>query len=461
MSGFHMLSWCVATGLLWLAWSPGGVGGQEQPEEAGKRLADGDVVVRRDADKNLLYVQIPAHDGSVAWSDVLQAVMRAGHLNDQAMQDKMPSGSLDLRASYSGFAIAGVNLLLGPDIRMQIVTGDRQQPDHLLVTVDEGAVQAKKRKLAKGIRDRLPGREGNATRPAGFGLHMPDKWQESEPKQLLVIVLHGFNSSPQRFEPLATALRSKIGFESGTYSYPDDQPIQDSAVQLSSDLKEIATSQPKRRIALVAHSMGGLVARAMLENPELDSGNVVRLIMVAPPNQGSLFARVGYGLDLLDHAAAEAEREEVSRFYAAIEDGMSEATEDLKPDSVFLRELNARQRNAEVEYTILLGTGGRFTRQQIEQLRERLATAKSKSAVVGLFAPRIDETLADLDEVVQGVGDGAVAVKRGKLAGVDDVHLLKFTHLGVLQNAPLENDPVFKLVLAKLVQAKLRADARN
>ena len=58
--------------------------------------------------------------------------------------------------------------------------------------------------------------------------------------------------------------------------------------------------------------MGGLVARAMLEDPEFDSGNVTKLIMVAPPNQGSLLARVGYGTDLLDHAVAEVNREEIS-----------------------------------------------------------------------------------------------------------------------------------------------------
>ena len=75
---------------------------------------------------------------------------------------------------------------------------------------------------------------------------------------------------------------------------------------------------------------------------------------------------------------------------------------DLQPDSVFLRELNARPRNPRVKYAILLGTGARLTREQVEQLRQSLATAESKSRVVALFARRVDETLADLDEVVPG-----------------------------------------------------------
>ena len=139
--------------------------------------------------------------------------------------------------------------------------------------------------------------------------------------------------------------------------------------------------------------------------------------MVATPNQGSLLARFAFGMDLLDHLVPDAERSKVSRFYAAIEDGLSEATVDLQPDSTFLRQLNARDRNPNVRYTIFLGTGGHFTRRQVDELREGLATAKSKSDVVGLLAPRIDETLADLDEVIRGLGDGVVAVKRGRARG--------------------------------------------
>ncbi len=100
-------------------------GGQDSSANAWPDSPSGDVVVRSDVEKQLLYIEIPARDGRVAWSDVLEALMRAGHLNDQAMRDKLPTGALDLRASYSRYAIAAVNLLLGADIRLQIVAGDR------------------------------------------------------------------------------------------------------------------------------------------------------------------------------------------------------------------------------------------------------------------------------------------------------------------------------------------------
>jgi pimeloyl-ACP methyl ester carboxylesterase len=432
-----LLGWCGAT----LA--------QTEPDDAASRLSAGEVVISQDASQYQRHIRIPARNGNVAWSDVLETLMQLGHLNDKTLRDKMPDGALNLQSSYSRSAILAANLVLRPDIRLQLVVGDKEQPDHLLVVVDEKAVQARKRQVAKRLRERLSGAARDKERPSAWGLQLPDKWPASDAIQPLVLVLHGFNSSPQRFAPLAQALQEQ-GFVCGTYSYPDDQPILESAAMLAHDLTEIKSRQPGRRVALVAHSMGGLVARAMLEDPEFDPGNVTKLIMVAPPNQGSLLARVGYGTDLLDHAVAEVNRKELSRFYAAIEDGLSEATVDLQPDSVFLRELNARPRNPHVKYSILLGTGARLTREQVDQLRQSLATAESKSRVVALFARRVDETLADLDEVVQGAGDGAVALKRGRLEGVEDVVILNFTHLGVLQGAGVAADPAFPEVVKRL-----------
>ena len=132
------------------------------------------------------------------------------------MRDKLPSGTLDLKASYSRYAITAVNLLLGADIRLQIVAGDRVQAGHLLVTVDEGAVLAKRRKVAERIRERVTGKDDAPDRSAVSGLRLPKDWAKSNERQLLVIVLHGFNSSPQRFEPLADAFRQQ-GLLSGTY----------------------------------------------------------------------------------------------------------------------------------------------------------------------------------------------------------------------------------------------------
>ncbi len=413
-----------------------------------KAASDG-VLVERDVDNGMLRVKIPARDGKIAWQDILRALMRVGKLEDKALQDKFPSGSLDLERAYSRYALLAINVTLAPDVRLEIVPKSQREPAYLLATVNKDSLQEKERQISRKIRDRIT---GGKLRSGEYGLRLQPGWDKADAAVPLVVVVHGFNSSPQRFEPLVSALRES-GFPCATYSYPDDQPIGDSADQLSADLKKFAADSPQRSIALITHSMGGLVARAAIEQSEMDPGNVKTLIMVAPPTQGSLLAYFAFGIDILDHIVGQERSAEVTRFYAAVEDGLSEAKNDLKPNSSFLRRLNARARNPKVRYSIILGTGGHLTLEQVNALRSSLRTAKDESQVVGIFAPQLDEILADLDEVIRGKGDGVVAVKRGRLEGVTDVMLAEFSHLGVLQTTgSFADDEVFQAVLARLRQ---------
>ncbi len=421
------------------------INGQEQSAEAD------DVKVELDEDSEILRIRISAKNGHVAWSDILRALMRTGQLDDNALKDKLPSGTLDLTLNSSRFVILGINAVLRPDINMRIVpAGASQDEAHVLVTIDQGALRDKQRSVNKRIREKLRSRKGKRREGESFGLQLPDGWQRTDDSNSLVIVVHGFNSSPLRYQILVDAFR-KAKLTSGIYSYPDDQPIADSAMQLSTDLKELASEHPKRTIALVTHSMGGLVSRAVVEAPELDPGNITKLIMVAPPNQGSLLANFSFGLDVLDHAFPNSQRGEVSRLYAAVADGMNEAAVDLKPGSQFLRRLNARPRNPNIDYSIFLGTGGRFTQERLENYRRQLKTAQRQSDVVELFTPRLDKILADLDEVVMGKGDGVVAVKRGRLEGVKDTVVLNFRHLDALQKEnQLVGHELYESVLTRL-----------
>ncbi len=412
--------------------------------------ADDDVTVERDGAQGTIQVRITARDGRIAWRDVLKALLRVEQLNDEALQHRLPSGTLDLNRFSSRFAILGINAALGPDIRMQIVSASTDIEDvHLLVTIDRGALRDKRRRAGKKIRatiaHRQTGRNGET-----YGLSLTEGWHAVGADKPLVIVVHGFNSSPRQFNPLVLALQ-KDGFPSGTYSYPDDQPIADSARQLSADLKKLASEYPELRVSLLTHSMGGLVARAAVEDPELDPGNVKKLIMVAPPNHGTLLAHFTFGLDILDHALPRSQRSEVSRFYAAVADGFNEAAADLRPGSQFLHKLNGRPRNSSIRYSIFLGSGGRLTQQQLDSLREELKAAEQASAAAALFTPKLDAILADLDEVLVGKGDGVVAIKRGRLEGVDDTVELDFTHLGGLQKEEqLAGHELYEAVLTRL-----------
>ncbi|MBM4087848.1 MAG: alpha/beta hydrolase [Planctomycetes bacterium] len=438
--------WFSTAALLGLALLAGPSHGQQPAGNAD------DVAVERDEENEIVRVKIPARNGKVAWSDILRALMQTGELNDEAVKSKLPSGTLDITGSSSRFVLLGVNSVLGPDIRMQIISGRAGDAGaYLLVTIDQGALREKRRRVSKQLRETL-GTDGDRQGRTGetFGLQLKPGWEQTDESMPLVIVVHGFNSSPMRFDSLVDAL-GREGLAGGTFSYADDQPIADSAVQLSTELKALAAGHPGRKIALVTHSMGGLVSRAAIEDPAMDPGNVTKLIMVAPPTQGSLLAHFAFGLDILDHAFPASERADVSRFYAAVADGLHEAAIDLRPGSRFLRQLNARPRNPRVTYSIFLGSGGRFTQERLNDLRKKLELVERESEVAGLFTMKLDEILADLDEVVRGKGDGVVAIKRGRLEGVEDTQVLGFTHLEALQKVDkLQEQPLFEAVLARL-----------
>ena len=54
-----------------------------------------------------------------------------------------------------------------------------------------------------------------------------------------------------------------------TYAYPNDGPTDAAREASASDLRAAALPT-ELQLILVTHSMGGLVARRMLEDPELD-----------------------------------------------------------------------------------------------------------------------------------------------------------------------------------------------
>ena len=96
------------------------------------------------------------------------------------------------------------------------------------------------------------------------------------------------------------------------------------------------------RIAIVAHSMGGLVSREMLTSPEMNyqaaekNGQVpevVALIMVGTPNHGSQLARFRVFAEWRDHLARLTKGE--GYWLGSILDGAGEAKIDLLPGSLF------------------------------------------------------------------------------------------------------------------------------
>jgi len=390
-------------------------------------------------------VTVRARDGKVRWGDVLRGLSRAKGFDDKALEGVLPDTSFKVDSFTTRLVLIGLSELLRPDIELRVAArgGSGGQPA-LKITLDRKALLATERRLKRRLRSAFAG----GGRKGGFRLVLDAGWQRAPAGRSLVVMVHGLQSSPARFRPFLADVR-KHGFPTGTASYPNDGPVAESARLLGEALRKVAERQRSRPVALVATSMGGLVARAMIENPRLDPGNVRQLIMVGTPNHGSRLAEFAFALEVAEFVGKAPQRTVAGQFYAAVEDGLGEAYDDLTPGSAFLKRLNARPRNAKVRYTLLLGSGGFLDDISVAAMRVALWRARKKNRFARFLGPRLDGALADLDEVKYGKGDGAVSIARGRLAGVKDTVVLPFNHMTMVHGA---GTPAEKQLRREIIQ---------
>jgi hypothetical protein len=416
------------------------------------------MTVEQDPETLVTRVLIEARDGEVAWADLLAGLAKAKGFDDDALADMPRHASFDLNRRSTRLLLGLMSALAEPNgIRFAVVPGAVAGAEpKLQVTLDRRAMLASRRRFEEMLRlaviDRHTGdRQIDKQAERKYGLSWPPADDEGRDR---VVVLHGLGSTPELHASLSADLRQS-GLRVGEFAYPGDEPLDESARLLSRELKRLKQEQPDVRLRLVTLSMGGLIARRALEDEDLDAGNVVQLVMVAPPSHGSVLAYCGFALQIWQFLDDPKMRGASQRFYDMVEDGLCEAAGDLQPDSPFLKELNARGRNPRVHYSLLLGTGGQLSAHAVDELRRHVADAKKRSRFLRFLGPKIDRVLDDPDELIYGKGDGVVAVKRGRLDGVDDTLSLDFNHLAMGQPPQTDGEKRLRAEIIQRLKAPL------
>jgi pimeloyl-ACP methyl ester carboxylesterase len=388
----------------------------------------------RRTDPSHIEVVIPAVDGTIQWQDVATAVADELKLDPRSVQQLMPHGKLDLRSDTVLLALMGINLAADDAISFSLIRDD-QNRSSLRVRCNRTMLGKLKRR--------------QQTR--GAEISLDDDWRERSKDLPLVICIHGLQSQSDVFDEFRQHLRSK-GYATAAVSYNPDQSIADSAAQSSLFAKQLfAFSETEPRLALVGHSMGGLVAREWTENEALSDQRIAALITIGTPHGGSNWASLPPLLDLFTAGDFDAS----DLVDVILHQPSALGLRDLIPGSEFLQRMAARPSRKDVAYTCIVGTGSPVSDDQATQLRDALRRLDRDGSVVRLIRPRIRPLLESFDELAGGKGDGVVAADRATIKGQDDVVRIDLSHFEMIRPIDGRSDhPIWHIVTERLEALK-------
>lgn len=302
-----------------------------------------------------------------------------------------------------------------------------------------GIYGEEEKKLRRQLREKViatfPEQNAKFSQTVGLFFYETDKEvaREVAPERKAVVLIHGLDDPGKVWQNLAPEL-VKADFNVWLMHYPNDQPIAASARLLSQELQKLPPLGI-HRIFIVAHSMGGLVAREMLTHPAIDYFSAARskqvpevamLIMVGTPNHGSQLARLRVLAEWRDHLVRLSKGE--AQWLGGILDGAGEAKIDLLPDSRFLTALNARPHPQGISMLVIAGITSPWNDGDIQRWMDSL-----RPKVPDELQPWVDELGANMISMTHGLGDGLVSVESARLAGVA-LRTVEGTHLSMIRN---------------------------
>lgn len=360
--------------------------------------------------------RIPLRDGRLQTAALSAPLLEKLNLKGMALS----AGSIDLRGLRGNVFINAVNASLGEGCSISMTDDEivlRTNPKLLPHSADT-------LKTAARIFAATAAPDATANQRRFYGLMLPPTLPRDKS---LVVLVHGLDCNRTNWEPMAQLLRD-AGHSVAYFTYPSDGPLEDSAALLASEMETLRKSFPEIRIDILAHSMGGLVARRYVEGSAY-AGGVDHLILLGTPNMGSRWATYRWALEAQEHYGLW-KHEEAWRWTWMITDGLGEAGRDLKPSSKFLTSLNSCPRRDGVQYTIVAGNrnqGARIAAKALDRTAN-VIPAKLSSRWGFRQAAAALHRQADKLEGRDCTSDGPVNLAGTCLEGVDDYTILPADH---------------------------------
>ncbi len=244
----------------------------------------------------------------------------------------------------------------------------------------------------------------------------------------VVVLVHGLEGGLLTYRELTPVFRD-AGWFVMEMVYPNDGGVQRPADYLREELNRFAREHPHVRIAVVAHSLGGLVAWAALSNDAPQS--VSDLVTLGTPYLGSAMASFQQELEFADIAVRLLGNDRES--LDMVSDGSGEATIFLRPNSPEREELLSHPLPKHIGLQVVAGSDGPIAMSERAKLTAGIEGWIEHHNPASSMVENL-RSLADADELIAGVGDGAVTVVSATgVPAAESKRVFELSHTGLLQ----------------------------
>lgn len=285
----------------------------------------------------------------------------------------------------------------------------------------------------------------------------PDKTHSGKNSKPVVILIHGLDDPGLVWMNLAPSLMEN-NFDVWIMTYPNDQSIQESARFFHEHLKAFRSKENIDQVAMVGHSMGGLVVREMLTCPDLSYGKKAKagqvprietLVMVATPNHGSHLARFRFFMEVRDQVHFWFKKD--YHWLHAVFDGAGQGGLDLIPGSRFLNQLNTRPHPDHLRLQVIAGRATPWSEIEIHEFFENIEESLpwTLGQTIHPLTRAMEKTMISM---TQALGDGLVSIHSARLEGIP-LTIVEGTHLTMIRNLSHESrriPPALPLILEML-----------